>query len=107
MGAGGLMVVNLFALMSTDPAALYVSPDPIGLENDRHIHGAIALAKGSGGMVICGWGTHAESVRKGRAAKIRAICGMVGIEPQALEVNKDGSPKHPLYVGYDKEPKPF
>jgi hypothetical protein len=34
---GGLMLVNLFAYRSTNPAGLLAADDPIGPANDKHI----------------------------------------------------------------------
>lgn len=42
---------------------------------------------------VCGWGKHARPERVARVAELLA-----GRETYALEVNKDGSPKHPLYI---------
>lgn len=34
------------------------------------------------------------------------IRGM-GVMPHYLKLNQDGTPMHPLYVGYAEEPKPW
>ncbi|MGF6870951.1 DUF1643 domain-containing protein [Paraburkholderia sp. MM5477-R1] len=33
----GISVANLYALRSTDPAGLWVHPDPVGPDNDAHL----------------------------------------------------------------------
>ena len=53
-GCGGLTVVNLFALRSTDPKALTRHPDPVGPANDTFIRGHCAPAgNASRGRVGC------------------------------------------------------
>jgi hypothetical protein len=101
MGTGGVWVVNLFALRSTDPAALYSHPEPIGQDNDQ----AILIAAKAAGVVICAWGKHGNFMNRGQAVadKLKAA----GITTHYLELNKDGTPKHPLYVGYAKQPQPW
>lgn len=96
-GCGGLEVVNLFALRSTDPQALYTHPDPIGPENDAHIVEACRL-----GMVVCGWGQHGRLGKRGR--KVRELLCSHVIDAYALHLNCDGSPTHPLYVPYTRKP---
>lgn len=87
-GCTGLRVLNLFALRSTDPKALYSHPDPIGPENDDYLREWSADSQ----IVVAAWGVHGKL--RGRGTKVR---GMVpGL--QALGVTKDGHPKHPLYV---------
>lgn len=105
MGYGGLLVGNAFALRSTDPAALYDAEDPVGPGNDEAIMFAARMAVESKGMVICGWGTHASY--RGRGAQVLRMLLDAGIQPHALRVNKDGSPGHPLYIGYGVGPKPM
>lgn len=100
MGAGGLVVVNLFALRSTDPRALYRHVDPVGPDNDT----AILDAAGQGDLV-CAWGNHGKL--HGRAAKVLALLLAAGLPALALRVSKDGHPSHPLYLPYDLQPKPF
>ena len=101
MGFGGLHVVNLFAWRSTDPRALALADDPVGPANDR----AIARAAKKAGQVICGWGN--DGALLGRDAAVLALLRKFGVEPYALAVNKDGTPRHPLYVAYSVQPKPL
>ena len=97
-GFGGVQVVNIFALVSTDPAGLYTHPDPVGPENNAAILDAV---KGAG-MVLVAWGTHGRHV--GRAKEVVALLKDAGVQPYALGINADGSPKHPLYVAGATEP---
>lgn len=89
----GVHVVNIFALRSTDPAALADHRDPIGPENDAFIRaGVLSAAK-----TIVAWGTHGRL--RGRAEQVAKM-----LDPSrtfALRINQDGSPQHPLYVPYD------
>ena len=100
---GGLVVVNAFAWRSTDPNELYKVSDPAGPEND----GFIATAAKVAGLMLCGWGTHVERVLPGRTAAVLRIISDAGGTPHALKINADGSPQHPLYVGYDVQPVPY
>lgn len=125
-GHGTLIVTNLYALRSTDPAALYAADDPVGPENDATIlrsartlwlpelyepTGAAETVPIPQHQVLCGWGEHGERVRRGRPAALiallRAIRSPVRCTPVALAVNQDGSPRHPLYVPYAAQPVPY
>ena len=98
MGFGGLQVVNIFGLVSTDPQGLYTCDDPVGPENNEAILEAVKDA----GMVVCAWGTHGEHVN--RAREVVELLKSAGVSPQCLGQNADGSPKHPLYVSYAVSP---
>lgn len=97
-GYGGLIVGNLFALRSTDPAALYTDPEPIGEENDAALQEIATTAE----CVICAWGKH--GALNDRGAQVLAMIRAAGATPQALKLNGDGSPAHPLYLKGDAEP---
>lgn len=99
MGFGGLHVANIFALRSTDPSALYNHDDPIGPDNDAAILESVAGA----GLVICAWGAHGNLYQRGQ--KVLQLLRGAGIAPHYLKLNNDGTPKHPLYVGYDVKPQ--
>lgn len=101
MGFGGLIVVNIFAYRSTDPRELLKVEDPIGPNNNEHI----VRAFGRSHAAICGWGKHG-SIR-GRGNDVLGLIKLYGWTPMALKINKDGSPAHPLYIGYDVQPKPI
>jgi hypothetical protein len=94
MGYGGLVVLNIFALRSTDPRGLYTTPDPIGPLNDR----VIALFTEGRESAIVGWGCHGKF--KDRGNHVLKLLRSSGVKPMALKINRDGSPGHPLYVGY-------
>ena len=101
MGYGGLVVCNIFAYRSTDPQALYTLDDPVGPDNDA----AILDQARQAGLVVCGWGKH--GALHGRGTAVLNMLRSAGIQPHALQINGDGSPKHPLYVGYGRQPSPI
>jgi hypothetical protein len=101
MGFGGLLVVNIFAFRSTYPSELYRASDPIGPRNEAAILSAAARA----GFIICGWGE--DGALAGRGAAVLQLLRQHGYQPHALKINKDGSPRHPLYVSYATKPVPI
>lgn len=116
-GCGSLLVLNVFAVRSTDPQALYGYPDPTGSENDRYIAGQLEAWQPA--HVVAGWGRHAHALdawgyRKPRAGTVspwrsraQDVVDLHGDRLQALHVNADGSPKHPLYIAADRKPFPY
>lgn len=101
-GFGGLLVVNIFAWRSTDPAELYQVADPVGKNtNDFFIYSAALRAD----LVVCGWGKH--GALRDRGEKVLELIRSAGKVPHALRINSDGSPEHPLYLSYKLEPKPI
>ena len=99
MGFGGVCVANIFALRSTDPAALYQHADPVGPDNDAAIIKSVAEA----GIVVCAWGGHGNL--NDRGAAVLALLREAGVVPHYLKLNNDGTPAHPLYVAYKIQPK--
>lgn len=101
-GYGRVIVVNLFALRSTDPAALYKHMDPVGPEN----FAAIVWAAKESEIVICAWGEHGAHCGMGDNILLR----MRQFYPEklrALRINKSGQPAHPLYLPYSAQPIPL
>lgn len=95
LGHGGIEIVNLFALRSTDPIALYTDPSPVGHYNDAVIDHAVARAH----TIICAWGNHGAHLE--RSKRVREIIKASGRPAHHLGLTKAGEPRHPLYVGYD------
>ena len=85
---GSLEVVNLYAYRSHNPCSLLVVNDPVGRENDKHIHAAVRRAK----MTVVAWGTHGH-----RGPLRRDVLPLVQIA-HCIGVTKSGAPRHPLYV---------
>lgn len=102
IGYGGIEVVNIFALRSTDPAVLQSHQDPVGPENDQHIIAVCETAMLYGGQIILAWGKHGALL--GRGAVVRAMLDDRQINTYAIALNRDGSPKHPLYLPLDWQP---
>jgi hypothetical protein len=84
---GGLYMVNLFAIISKDPEILLTCDDPQG-DNDGWIERISAKCE----RVVFAWGAFKES--KKRCSEI------IDKFPDAycLQLLKDGSPRHPLYM---------
>jgi hypothetical protein len=104
-GMGSLVVCNLFALRSTDPRALYQTPDPVGVDNDWHIMAEAWGAARAGGTVVFAWGTHGALMDRGE--RVATMLSGLPVPPVALAFSKDGFPRHPLYVRGDVTPVPY
>lgn len=103
-GADVLDVVNLFALRSTDPAALLTAKDRgDDIDNDRSIYVACAGAR----HVIAAWGNDGNLF--GRAQYIRSQLQLRQIRVMHLGTTGSGNPLHPIargkhFIPYDREP---
>lgn len=91
-GMGGVVVVNLFALCSTDPKRLRTHPDPVGVHNARFVRRAVRQAD----LVVTAWG--AVGQHAGRGAAVTRDLHRAGIQPRTFGVTSTGQPRHPLYV---------
>lgn len=96
-GFSSMVVVNLFALRSTDPRGLRTVADPVGPENDEHIAREAAAAE----AVVVAWG--AEPIAAERARRVLPLLGRCW----CLGTTKDGQPKHPLYLAASLSLIPF
>lgn len=96
-GFGALEVVNLFALRSTDPAALYTHHDPIGPENDA----AILACRREVELMVAAWGAH--GALHGRGVHVLDMLKIHG-PIHYLKMTLGGQPGHPLYLPKDLKP---
>jgi len=98
-GFGGIVVVNLFGLVATDPTALVGHPAPVGRDTDLVI--SEWLDDPQVGAVIEAWGAHPFAASSGRATEVGATVRAAKSDlVWRLGSTKSGAPKHPLYVPY-------
>jgi hypothetical protein len=97
---GTLYVANLFSLRSTDPKALYSTPDAEG--DPKNIETIVAGARGID-LAVAAWGVH--GALRDRGATVRAKLAEAGVKLHHLGLTKDGHPRHPLYLRADVKPK--
>ena len=102
-GSARLIYVNVWAGIATSPRNLWSMADPVGPDNDAHLAQAAREVAESGGFIVVAWGVirpprnqRADASRRLGAVQdgIRALGGQL----RALGRNRDGSPRHPLYV---------
>ncbi len=101
LGFGAFRVCNIFAWRATDPRAMRAAADPVGPGNDAAIVESAAWAN----RIICAWGSHGAHLDRGRA--VRALLQATGAPLFHLGLTKAGEPRHPLYIGYDRQPEPW
>lgn len=101
-GFENIVVNNLFAYRATDPKELTKVSDPVGPDNDE----AIATTLNRAIAIVCAWGTTTSPLVRQRAKEVLAGIGDTS-RLYCLGMNKDGSPKHPLYRAYDSPLVPF
>lgn len=88
----GIRVVNLFAFRATDPGELLCAEDPVGPLNNSYIEFHAGIG-GSESPVVVAWGKHPAAL-----PRLQQLPVLRGQKLLCLGTNKDGSPKHPLYV---------
>lgn len=93
---GGLIVGNLYGFRATDPKNMKAAEDPVGPDNDAHLHMMGTLCP----TILVAWGAHAE---KGRAELVLGMLRALPRPPRLIHLGltKSGHPRHPLYIGYD------
>ncbi|MDI9319557.1 MAG: DUF1643 domain-containing protein [Phycisphaerales bacterium] len=96
-GYGGIVMVNLFGLISTDPSLLKIAENPIGTDNDKHLN-EVFNSVGTIGKIVCCWGENGKLFNRDKE-----VLKMID-EPYCLKINADNSPAHPLYLASDLEP---
>lgn len=96
-GYGGVYMMNCFPYVSTDPKQL-INSDAVN-EEINNIY--LQQVGGNCRDVIFAWGNFNEAVQKGN--KLAEIF----TNAKALQINKNGSPKHPLYVAANVIPVKF
>ena len=99
LGFGAFQVVNIFAWRATDPKVMRAQADPVGAGNDA----AILAAADWADRVVCAWGSHGAHL--GRGVVVEGLLRAMGRPLYQLGLTKAGQPKHPLYIGYDRQPE--
>lgn len=87
-GFGGVYMMNCFAYVSTDPALLKTNPMSAECNNNM-----LTVIASKCKAVVFGWGNF-EIVRS--TGRDKELIEMFP-NAKALHINKNGSPKHPLY----------
>jgi hypothetical protein len=90
-------MTNIFAYRATDPREMKTQRDPVGTENNRWLTQVAYCSQ----LRVAAWGTHGSY--RGRDREVLELLP----DLHCLGVNKDGSPKHPLYLRKDLKPIPY
>lgn len=96
-GYGWCVVVNVRAWRATDPKEVPKDQEAIGPENHNHLLAETAKAD----LVVCGWGKLGGEQGHHVLRLLSCFWRGGGFEIFCLGRNKDGSPKHPLYLRKD------
>lgn len=104
-------VVNLFPHRATQPSALFTNPymdNPAELWRTPNEH-AVVTAINRCDVVMAAWGAwYGKNMhRLPKPTAAWTIAHKMGKHMHCLGENKDGSPKHPLYVPYGTELEMF
>lgn len=96
-GYGGMIMGNLFAYRSTDPAQLKSAEDPIGPDNDVWLRKLTKQAQ----SVVAMWGNHGCFL--GRHQKVLAELP----NPMCFKLTKRGQPHHTRGLPNGVRPVPY
>jgi hypothetical protein len=103
-GYSSMVMLNIFALRSTDPQLLYAELDPVGNGNNGALAAECRAHPTLGQpLVVACWGTHGAHRLRGR--EVRQLLRDYRIPVHHLGLTKEGHPRHPLYLRNDVEPQ--
>lgn len=104
-GFARVLVGNLFAFRATDVNKLRTALDPIGPENDIHLHTMLREAN----LVIAAWGSlnKLPEILRRRWRDVVHLADRVPHQLKMIGACNDGHPRHPLMVGYDAKIEPW
>lgn len=96
---GGMLMINLFAFVSTEPTGLRQAEEPIGPLNDAVLDRAPNLCD----SIVCCWGNN--GVYRGRGDQIRDRIFETCTRPiYNLGLTEKGEPKHASRLREDTQP---
>lgn len=104
-GCRGLVKVNMYDYIATDSDELLKVSDSLRVSGNGMVSQIVqTLIDYQCKPVVCCWGTHskgslASAIRERGDMILRALCA-AGIEPMCFRLNSDGTPGHPLRLGY-------
>lgn len=102
-GYGGIAVYNMAALRATNPNKL-LEPgvDAVGPDNITFLREAALMYDD----ILVAWGSH-KYAHPERTAVLHYMLAGLGARIWCLGINKDGNPKHPLYLRNDTKMVPY
>jgi hypothetical protein len=110
-GHGGVLVLNLFSRVGSDPAQLRKSPQPVGEHTDAWMVTALGwlgaqASNGSGPppRVWVGWG-HQGGLH-GRCQQVLPLLQCWKGDVVCLGITRHGQPRHPLFTRASQPPLP-
>lgn len=92
-GYGGFYMMNCFPYVSTDPQMMAIVPHDKDAENDKWLISISKLCH----VVVFAWGNFDIVKTLGKDEQLNFLFP----NAKALHINKNGSPKHPLYCKSD------
>ncbi len=111
-GFSQLLVLNLLGIRATKPADIWFHEDPLGVDNWRTWDGVLKELIPDRDSISVAWGRAPRSrnqllrfipvlVEASRHLKVWPIPLMTWVQ------NRDGSPRHPLYIRLQTELQPY
>ncbi len=98
LGYGGVYMMNCFPFVTSEPKEIELDWDYI-LMNDSHLIDIGRKCRD----VIFAWGNFKIVKKEGRDLKMKELFP----QSKALHINKNGSPKHPLYCKKTTQLTPY
>ncbi len=100
-GYSGLVVVNLFAYISSNPSKLRLVSDPVGPQNDEYLDKYLRMTN----QCLVAWGAVADEPFV--LERIQRIRRSLPADVFCLGYTKKGWPKHPSRTGLDLLPRRY